>query len=254
MSTRTPTSKSNKNKSNKSAASAAKAEVGASATEAVEQVQDSVSGLKDSVKEQASNQMTIRLDAAAGGLDMAVKLLRSASDQVREQEKTGVADSITSVADRLEGWSGSIRDQDVDKIVQESKQFAQRKPALFVAGATALGFLGARFLTMSAAKEQEATPEQGSSQGSDATSSTSSAVGTDFPNTSPYTSVEENAALEASVEAPGGEDVILVDDMTLESDIVLDDADVLLDDTTFGTDVPASPLDRSGTRKRPEGL
>lgn len=254
-------SKKEKDSTASSGSSAPKGDVGAAASEAAEQVQGTVTGLKDQAKEQASSQLTSRLETVTSGLDMAVKLLRSASDQVREQEKTGVADSIGGVADRIEGWSTTLAEQDVDKLVDETKQLAQRKPALFIGGATALGFLGARFLTTSAKKQEEASAaksESGSSSetAADSTSSTPTPSDAEFENTNPYPSTEENAALEASLEASATYDeMVIVDDMALGSDVMLDDAvleaDVPLDDPMQGTDLPGSPLDRRGTSKRP---
>lgn len=245
---------STKNKSGSgSGTSNAQVDVGASATEAVEQVQDTVAGLGDQVKQQASNQLSSRLETAANGIDMAVKLLRTAGDQVRDQNKSGVADSVVGVADRLEGWSASLREQDVDKLMQEAREVAQRQPALFMSGAVALGFLGARLLK-SPSKQQDQSSGSSSEETSASessgnyTSGTSAAltspapVETDFENTNPYASSEENAALEASIEAPiTYDEMVVVDDTILEADVLLDESSV--DD---------SLLDTPGTLTRPE--
>lgn len=240
-------------------------DVAATATEAVGQVQDTVVGLKDSVttqvKEQASTQLMARLESVTGTLDMATKLLRTAGDTVRDQEKTGVADTITGVADRLETWSSSIREQDVDKLVDETKQLAQKQPVLFVAGAATLGFLGARFFSTSAKKQEEqaakeeekqaatARQEQAETASSFSSSPSPSEVArsmssapvtdmpdlpaasttttTDFDYTDAYPSVEENAAIEASMEAPFGAE----ETMVFEDEIVVPD----FDDRTKGS-------------------
>lgn len=256
MASSAKSSRNKKDSGNTSSSSAAKAEVGATASEAAEQVQDTVTGLKDQVKQQASTQLTSRLETATSGLDMAVKLLRSASDQVREQEKTGVADSINGVADRLENWSTTLRDQDVDKVVEEAKQLAQQKPALFIGGATALGFLGARFLTSSAKKQEDtsgSTSEGGSPADSASDSMSSSSADTGVDNTNPYPSTEENAALDASIAPPTGfDEMLIVDDTALEADVLLDDVviepDAMLDDTHLD----GTPVDRSSSSRKAE--
>lgn len=241
-----------------SGSSASDAGVGATASEAVDQVQDTVTGLKDQVKEQASTQLTSRLETAAGGIETVAKLLRTAGDQVKDQDRAGIAESINGFADRLEGWSGTLREQDVDKVVQEARTLAQTRPGVFVAGATALGFLGARFLTTSAKKQEQTSSSSNeggpSSSESESTSSsmTSTAV-SDFDNTNPYPSAEENAALEASIEAPiEYDELVVMDDVTLESDVLLDDtmleADVMLDDA----DLEGSSLDRTDSSTRAE--
>lgn len=221
---------------NGSGQSGSQGAAGATANETVEQVQATVSGLGDQVKQQASNQLLSRLETAAGGLDTAAKLLRTAGDQVREQN-TGVADSITGLADRVEGWSTSLREQDVDKLLDEARQVAQRQPALFVSGAVALGFLGARLLkspsnqqgqSSSSSSEETSTPD------SSISSTSSSPAGSEFENTNPYPSAEENAALEASIDdAFAGDDVLGVDDPMTAPDL----QDPLLDERGFTTGV-----------------
>ena len=244
-------------------------DVSATATEAVSQVQDTVVGLKDQVttqvKEQASTQLMSRLESVTGTLDMATKLLRTAGDTVREQEKTGVADAITGVADRLETWSSSIREQDVDKVVEETRQIAQKQPVLFVAGAATLGFVGARFFSSSARKQEEQAAreqekqdaqraEEQSSSAADFSSSPSpadvarsmsSAPVTDMPDlpaasttatadfdyTDAYPSVEENAAIEASMEAPFAAE----ETMVFEDEIIVPDFDDRTKGSTPGT-------------------
>ncbi len=237
-------------------------DVAATATEAAGQVQETVVGLKDQVttqvKEQASTQLAARLESVTGTLDMATKLLRTAGDTVRDQEKTGVADTITGVADRLETWSSSIRDQDVDKLVDETKQLAQKQPLLFVAGAATLGFMGARFFASSAKKQEEQAAKKQEEQSSTDTSfstspspadvarsmstlppmtdmpdvpAASTPETTDFDYTNPYPSVEENAAIEASMEAPFGSEEVMV----FEDEIVVPDFDDPTRGTTPGT-------------------
>lgn len=241
-------------------------DVGATASEAVGQAQETVVGLKDQVtnqvKEQASTQLMTRLESVTGTLDMTAKLLRSAGDTVRGQDKPGMADTITGVADRFETWSSTIQEQDVDKLVDETKQLAQKQPLLFVAGAATLGFLGARFFASSAKKQEEQAAKQkekeeqtkrdqeakaaatfsSSPSPSDVATSMSTlppmtdmpdlpsgstAKTTDFDYTNPYPSVEENAAVEASMEAPFGSE----EPMVFEDEIVVPD----FDDSVKGT-------------------
>lgn len=250
------------NKNNKgnggSESSGMQGNAGASAAEAVGQVQDTMSGLKDQVKQQASEQLSSRLETAVGGLEMAAKVLRTASDQVRLQDKTGIANSLSGTADRIEGWSTSLREQDVDKLLEETKQLAQRNPALFVGGATVLGFLGARFLTSSSKPQETSTSgESGTSQAVGTDVSSMSTATSDVDTTSSYQTAEDMTPLAASFdETLGEDDITVVDDTLLEADVMLDDtvleADVLLDDTMLESDLGESSLDRTGSSTRPE--
>ncbi len=124
-------------------------DLSSAASEAAEKVQETVSGLGDQVRQQATDQVTTQKERVAGGLETVAQLLRQAGQQVREQDQAPVAGSIDGVADRVEQWSDSIRMQDVSQLVDETKQLARRQPALFVGGALALGFLGVRFFKSS---------------------------------------------------------------------------------------------------------
>lgn len=131
------------------ASSLGRGDVGAATSEATEQVQKTVSGLGDQLRQQATGQATTQKERAAGGIETVAQLLRQAGQQVREQDQVPIAESIDGVAERVEQWSDSLRMRDVSQLVDDTKQLARRQPTLFVGGALALGFLGVRFFKSS---------------------------------------------------------------------------------------------------------
>ncbi len=85
--------------------------------------------------------------------------LRETAHQLRKQGQNS-AQYVDRATDRLERFSDYLRDTDVDEIVGEARGFARRRPALFLGGAAALGFLATRFLK-SSSQEQDASQGEG---------------------------------------------------------------------------------------------
>lgn len=156
-------------------------DLGTLTSEAAGQVRDTVSGVKDQVRQQALGQVTTQKERAADGLEMVVGLLRQAGQQVSEQDKAPVAASIDGVADQVEQWSETLRTQDVSQLVEETKELARRQPALFVGGALVAGFLSVRFFRSSpqgsAALQEQNSSNQNPSSSSDTSSTQKSDSG-----------------------------------------------------------------------------
>lgn len=141
-------------------------DLGTATTAAADQVQEKATSLGDQIRQQANDQVATQMDRAASGLEMVAGLLRQAGQQVGEQDQTAFAGSINGMADRVEQWSESLKNQDASQLADETKQFARREPALFVGGALALGFLGVRFFKSS--PEQQHTDGDQSASGESA--------------------------------------------------------------------------------------
>jgi hypothetical protein len=60
-----------------------------------------------------------------------------------------MAEYAEKASDQVERFSGYLRETDVDEIIDEVRGVARRRPALFLGGAAALGFLATRFLKSS---------------------------------------------------------------------------------------------------------
>jgi hypothetical protein len=60
-----------------------------------------------------------------------------------------VSEYTEKAAELVEGFSGYLREKNVDQLLGEVERFARRQAALFVGGAFALGFLASRFLKSS---------------------------------------------------------------------------------------------------------
>ncbi len=75
--------------------------------------------------------------------------LRETAHQLRSQGQGPMAEYAEKASDQVERFSGYLRETDVDEIIDEVRGVARRRPALFLGGAAALGFLATRFLKSS---------------------------------------------------------------------------------------------------------
>ena len=104
--------------------------------------------------EQVKSQLANQKHEASQRLTPIQTALRETAQQLRKQGQDPVAEYADRASDGVERVSGYLRDKDVDEMVDEARGFARNRPALFLGGALALGFLGSRFLKSSS---QEAT-------------------------------------------------------------------------------------------------
>jgi hypothetical protein len=133
-------------------------------------------------------------------------LLHQAGEQAQQQEKDLVASYAQKAATQLGEFSESLAGQDVTQMVESTKQFARREPMLFVGGALAAGFLGARFLRSSSQTQQQESGQAQTSTSGDSTGLPDLAyAGSDLP---PY----DMASSDDLPEAPLGSTDTTVDD------------------------------------------
>jgi hypothetical protein len=136
--------------------------------------------------EQVKSQLANQKHEASQRMAPVQTALRETGQQLRKQGQGSVGQYADRAADQLERFSGYLRETDVDEIADEARGFARRRPAIFLGGAVALGFLATRFLKSSS---QEAG--NGSSMPSNATSGATVTNGTEEPATAlPPGSVE----------------------------------------------------------------
>lgn len=99
--------------------------------------------------EQVKSQLANQKHEAAQRLTPIQTALRETAQQLRKQGQGPVAEYADKTSDGVERVSSYLRETDVDEMVEEARGFARSRPAFFLGGALALGFLGARFLKSS---------------------------------------------------------------------------------------------------------
>ncbi len=114
-----------------------------------QQARQQASNLANRGGEQVKSQLAYQKHDASQRMVPIQSALRETAQQLRRQGQGPVADYTDQAAEQIERFSGYLRDTDVEEIVDEARGFARRRPALFLGGALALGFLGTRFLKSS---------------------------------------------------------------------------------------------------------
>lgn len=99
--------------------------------------------------EQVKTQLANQKHEASQRLTPIQTALRETAQQLRKQGQGSVAGYADQASDQVERFSGYLRETEVDEMVDEARDFARNRPALFLGGALALGFLATRFLKSS---------------------------------------------------------------------------------------------------------
>jgi hypothetical protein len=116
------------------------------AQDAAGKVQEQAGRIVDTARQQAVSQMATQKSQAASSLGLLADALRDAGNQVRDQDNAMIANYVDSAADQIDQLSETLREQNVLQLIDSLGRFGRREPGLFLAGAFALGFIGARFL------------------------------------------------------------------------------------------------------------
>jgi hypothetical protein len=134
-------------------ASTSVGEVASQAQDAVSQVTQQAQTTAGQVTHQAKQQATSQLESqktrAVDSLVTVAQALRQTGQQLHEQDQGAVGGYVEQAAERVEGLTNYLRARDVPQLIRETQDFARREPGLFLTGAVALGFIGARFLMSS---------------------------------------------------------------------------------------------------------
>jgi len=132
----------------------------AKAGQVVDQAQGAAGQVAEQAKQQATSQLESQKRRAVDSLVTVAQALRQTGEQLEQQEQGAVGGYIEQAAERVERVTNHLRSHDVPELLAQTQDFARRQPGLFVAGALALGFLGARFLMSSG---QRAAQQRGPS-------------------------------------------------------------------------------------------
>ena len=103
----------------------------------------------DQAKDQARQQTTQQKERASESLSSVARAMRETGDTLRREDQGTAARYVDQAAERVERFSGYLRERSPDELFYEAERYARREPALFLGGAFALGLMGARFLKSS---------------------------------------------------------------------------------------------------------
>ena len=146
-------------------ASEAASQAGQVTRQATEQARDLAQQAQTQLREQAGTQA----QKAAGGLRDVSQQVRALSEG-RSDEAGIAADSARQLAQKIETLAGRIDERGFDGTVEDLRDFARRRPGLFLLGAAAAGFAVSRLgRGLQVVQEQEpSAPATGSAPTDDA--------------------------------------------------------------------------------------
>jgi hypothetical protein len=112
----------------------------------VDTMRERVGPLAEQVKDQASAVAQQQMSSAAEGLDSAAGAVNAVGDRLRENNLGALSQYTDLAAEQIEKAAAWLRTTTPDEIAHDIEDFAKKQPAVFVAGALALGLIGVRFL------------------------------------------------------------------------------------------------------------
>jgi hypothetical protein len=121
------------------------------AQQGADQVKQAASSAADKAKQTAKSQASTQKDQAAQSLHTVGQAVNQAAQQLRQNNQTPIAQVAETAASNLNQFADHLSSRNIDSLIGEVEDFANRQPALFLGGAFLLGVLGARFLKSSRA-------------------------------------------------------------------------------------------------------
>ena len=134
----------------------------------LDHARDDARALVDRARETALSALERQKAEAANQIDGIAKALKAAADALQEQEVGPAAVYAGRAAESLSSMAEALNHQDLQSLLQRTRDMARRQPALFVGGAVALGFGLARFLKTSAEEDtsdETAGPQKSANPG-----------------------------------------------------------------------------------------
>jgi len=140
----------------------AKDTVGQVVDQVQQQAKETVSSVMGQVQQQANSRFGEQIDGVSRDVGSFAEAVRSMGWQFRNGEQAHLAQFTDLAAGQIDGVAGFLRGKDLDQIVWEAERFARRQPGLFLAGATVLGMVAARFLRSSTPQPDNWSDRSGS--------------------------------------------------------------------------------------------
>ena len=140
------------------------------AREAVQHVKQRVkqgaSEAAGEVRQQARSAVREQKEYAAERLSSVSEALHDSADRLRQEEATTFASLIEQAADRIDGFSQYLREQDMKDMIDAAQNWARRNPVLFLGGCFVIGLGIARLVKSTSQASAELDEYEGTDYGS----------------------------------------------------------------------------------------
>jgi hypothetical protein len=108
----------------------------------------SASGITERIKQDGKQKIESTKRSAADQIDQVAQALSRAGEELNQSQPT-LANYAAQIASSVSTFSNRLRDGNMDDLVSDARELANRNPGLFILGGVALGFAVSRFLKAS---------------------------------------------------------------------------------------------------------
>ncbi len=114
------------------------------ATGVRQQLTDGATRLQGQAGDKAREFAALGKERAAGALDQLAVMLTDAAGQVDAKLGAQYGGYARTAADTVQKFSGQVRDQDFDQLLDQGREIVRKSPAVAIGAAAAVGFVLAR--------------------------------------------------------------------------------------------------------------
>ena len=122
------------------------AEGGATGSNVRQQLTDGVGNIQAQAGDKAREFAKLGQDRAAGALEQLATMLTDAADQVDAKLGAQYGGYARNAADTVQKFSGQVKDQDFDQLLDQGRELVRKSPAVAIGAAAAVGFVLARLV------------------------------------------------------------------------------------------------------------
>ena len=111
-----------------------------------QQLTDGVGNIQAQAGDKAREFAKLGQDKAAGALEQLATMLTDAADQVDAKLGAQYGGYARNAADTVQKFSGQVKDQDFDQLLDQGRELVRKSPAIAIGAAAAVGFVLARLV------------------------------------------------------------------------------------------------------------
>ena len=111
-----------------------------------QQLTDATGKLQSQAGEKVRSFAEMGKERAGGALDQLAAMLTDAAGQVDGKLGAQYGQYARSAAEQVQGFSASVRDKDMDELLDEARELVRKSPAVAIGAAAAVGFVIARLV------------------------------------------------------------------------------------------------------------
>ncbi|QTP57863.1 hypothetical protein HNO53_03440 [Billgrantia antri] len=113
------------------------------------QAEETRDELRDAARAQAEGLLDRQKAAAADQAERVSTVLHKMADEFERQEQPYFSGCVNELARRSDDFSRTLRERDLEALMEQTRDYTRQHPALFMGGAIAAGFMLSRFMRSS---------------------------------------------------------------------------------------------------------